>query len=407
MSMSLAVVAITHRTAPLTIRERLGFSPDDQVAWLREWKNLANEIVLLVTCHRTELYWIADEPGTGRGLEWLAAAAGLPVEVLAPVALRAEGEQAVRHLMRVAAGLDSRVVGETQILGQVRRAREFARTAGTLGPVLERLFSLSLAAGRTARARSGLGAGGRSLVRLAVGAVSRSLGGLGGRTVLVLGAGEMGRLVVTELRRERPAALWVSNRTAERLQALVRDGDVQGVEWARWPELVVEVDAIFVATAAPEPILCARHFDSRARSGVVVDLAVPRNVEPSVAHVPGIRLITVDDLQDEPESSLTQSPYQCAEEIVDHYVRRYLRWWQARQLAEEIRLAQEVLEQLCQRELRRAVQLIARNPEKASEIEREAAASIARKVLAPAFQSLHPETDGAAAVFRLLAGVQQ
>lgn len=405
--MSLAVVAITHRTAPLTIRERLGFSPDDQVAWLREWKNLANEIVLLVTCHRTELYWIADEPGTGHGLEWLAAAAGLPVEVLAPVALSAEGEQAVRHLMRVAAGLDSRVVGETQILGQVRRAREFARTAGTLGPVLERLFSLSLAAGRTARARSGLGAGGRSLARLAVGAVSRSLGGLGGRTVLVLGAGEMGRLVVTELRRERPAALWVSNRTAERLQALTSDGDVQGVEWARWPELVVEVDAIFVATAAPEPILCARHFDSRARSGVVVDLAVPRNVEPSVAHVPGIRLITVDDLQDEPESSRTQSPYQCAEEIVDHYVRRYLRWWQARQLAEEIRLAQEVLEQLCQRELRRAVQLIAHNPEKASEIEREAAASVARKVLAPVFQSLHPETDGAAVVFRLLAGVRQ
>lgn len=407
MSMSLEVVAITHRTAPLTIRERLGFSPDDQVAWLREWKSLATEIALLVTCHRTELYWIADEPGSGRGLEWLAAAAGLPVEILAPVALRAEGEQAVRHLMRVAAGLDSRVVGETQILGQVRRARELARAAGTLGPVLERLFSLSLAAGRTARARSGLGAGGRSLARLAVSAVSRSLGGLGGRAVLVLGAGEMGRLVVTELRRERPAALWVSNRTAERLQAIAGDGDVQGVEWTRWPELVVEVDAIFVATAAPEPVLCARHFDSRVRPGVVVDLAVPRNVETSVAQVPGIRLITVDDLQDEPGSSISQSPYKCAEEIVERYVRRYLRWWQARQLAEEIRLAQEVIEELCHRELRRAFHLITRNPEKASEIEREAAASVARKVLAPVFQSLHQETNGVAAALRLLASAQR
>lgn len=405
--MSLAVVAITHRTAPLTIRERVGFSPDEQLAWLREWKRVAHEIALLVTCHRTEVYWVAAELGTERGLRWLAGATGLPLDVLVPVALQAQGEQAVRHLMRVTAGLDSRVVGETQILGQVRRARELARTAGTLGPVLERLFSLSLAAGRAARARSGLGRGGRSLARLAVSAASRCLGGLAGRAVLVLGAGEIGRLVVAELQRERPAALWVSNRSAERLRAVAGDGDIRGVDWTGWPELVVEVDAIFVATAAPEPILYASHFASRRHPGVVVDLAVPRNVDTSVAQVAGIRLLTVDDLEDEPGSFIAEPLIECAEQIVERYVRRYLRWWHARQLATEIRSAQAVIEELCQRELQRAFRLMVRDPQKAKEIEREAAASVARKVLAPVLDSLHQETDSVATALRLLASVQR
>ncbi|MCS7050873.1 MAG: glutamyl-tRNA reductase, partial [Thermomicrobium sp.] len=349
----LTVVAITHRTAPLPIRERLGLSPDTQVEWLRRWCGQAAEMALLVTCHRAELYWIAERSDAEDGLRWLSEASALPVETLASVAFVAHDRTAVHHLMRVAAGLDSRVVGETQILGQVRRARETARAAGTLGPALDRLFSLSLAAGRAARARTGLGAGGQSLARLAVDLVLTSCHGRDAWSVLVLGAGEMGRLVIDALRRERPSVLYVSNRTAARLCGMHDDGVVRVVAWQQWREILERVDAVVVTTAAPTPILHAWDFAPSTRMRLVVDLAVPRNVDPVVAQVPGVRLVTVDDLRQEATSAL-RLPHARAEAIVERFVDRYVRWWRMRPLGAEIRNAQAALERLCRRELRRA-----------------------------------------------------
>jgi len=400
--MQLACVAITHRTAPIEVRERLSFPKERQIELVQAWRAVADEAVLLVTCHRTELYWVAGEANPQQGLQWLATEAGLPVEYLARFAWCGTEARAVRHVMRVAAGLDSRVVGETQILGQVRRARDLASQVGTLGAVTDRLLSLALAAGRAARLRSGIAGGDRSLARIAVREAERRLGNLAQCRVLVLGAGETGRLVVRALQCHRPQRLWWSNRSSDRFPRWAYEDGVQLLEWTSWPAFVGEADVVFVTTGAPEPVLTPLHLRQTARTRLVVDLGLPRNVDPAVALEPGVSVLTVDDLRDDTAASDREERQQRAELVVEHFVERFLRWYRAHRLAPDLAAAQALLRETCEREIARAFRFAGRDPARRDEYIARAARSITEKMLAPVYRALEADTEQAAATLRLL-----
>jgi glutamyl-tRNA reductase len=401
--MTLSVVAVTHRTAPVTIRERLSLPVEQQCQWLQRWGNQVPEIVLLVTCHRTEVYWLDGEETAHRGVEWLAELGGLTVEELERWVLQRSGAEAVRHAFCVAAGLDSRVVGEPQILGQVRRARDLARAAGTLGPILDRLFSCSLATGRMVRVRAGWSTGKRSLARVAVREAARLCSDLQSARVLVLGAGETGRDVIAALCRCQPAVVWWTNRSPGRLAQIPSEEPVRIVDWSEWPRLVTEADVVFVATNAPEPIVRLEHVTRHARlPRLLVDLAVPRNVDPAISDVPGIRVVTIDDLPADPVPVAAWDGV-AVEPYVERAVRRYLRWLEARSIAAEIRAAHETLQSMLERELEKVLRLALRDPARTGEVKRVAAASMARKTLFPLFRALESEPQRVALALRLLA----
>ncbi|MDW8058615.1 MAG: glutamyl-tRNA reductase [Thermomicrobium sp.] len=402
--MQLASVAITHRTAPIEVRERLGFPLERQIELLGTWRDRAHEAVLLVTCHRTELYWVADAADPRIGVEWLAAAAGMEASELESCAWLGREVRAVRHLMRVAAGLDSRVLGETQILGQVRRARALAREAGTLGPILDRLISLALAAGRAARIRAGLTPDERSLARLAVQEAERHFGSLAGRSVLVLGAGDTGQLAVAALSRRRPRAVFWSNRSRDRFPRWASENGIVVLDWSDWPARLQEVDAVIVATGAPEPVVRRPHFAVPRRPQLVIDLAVPRNVEPSVAELPDIRLVTVDDLREDPCSDSPEAPPARAELVVATYVERFLRWYRAHLLAPELEATQLVLRALSEREIARAFRAAGVDPQPVAEVIRRAARSLTEKTLAPVYRAIDEDPERAASTLRVLRG---
>ncbi len=400
--MHLVNVAITHKTAPLEIRERFGFTPEQQLELLGRWRTVAPEAVLLVTCHRTELYWVADSPRAEPGLEWLAAAGGLSPKSLAQYVSAAVDAGAARHLMQVAAGLDSRVLGETQILGQVRRARATAQRAGTLGPVTDRLFSLALASGRAARVVAGLGRGDRSLASLAVLEVERRLGELARCSVLVLGAGETGRLLVTVLRRRQARAIWWSNRSQERFPRWVQEDGIRCVDWSVWPTVLADVDAVFVATGAPYHVMMRRHFGPTTSVRVVVDLAVPRNVDPAVETDLGIPVITVDALQDEDRQRSCEGNRVRAQLVVERYVERFLRWFRAHALGPELAATQAVMRTVCAREIARALHRSRQTDVVPESIVERAAWSITDKLLVPVYRAMQSDPQRAAELLRLL-----
>ncbi|MCX2727607.1 glutamyl-tRNA reductase [Thermomicrobium sp. 4228-Ro] len=404
--MQLASVAITHRTAPIEVRERLSFPSDRQVELLRDWRAVADEVVLVVTCHRTELYWVGRDADPQQSLQWLATRAGLPVEYLSRFAWCGSGMRVVRHLMRVAAGLDSRVVGETQILGQVRRARDLAHEVGALGPVTDRLFSLALAAGREARVRSGISGSDRSLARVALDEVERRLGDLARFTVLVLGAGETGRLVVSALRRYRPKAIWWSNRSNDRFPRWAHDDGLRLLYWTSWPNVLQEVDIVFVTTGAPEPVLTAAHLPSGVRAQLIVDLSVPRNVDPDVTRITGVTVITVDDLPEDVGGTDSRERWQRAELVVELFVQRFSRWYRAHALAPELAATQALLRATCGREIARAFRMAESDPARVSEVLQRAAESITGKVLAPVYHAIESDPEQAAATLRLLRSLR-
>lgn len=296
--MQLYAVVVSHHTAPLPVRERLALPRERQQECLAWWGQEVPEVALLVTCHRTEVYWIDREGSTTRGLSWLAKVAGMDEKDLSPSALSLLNEAAARHLFRVAAGLDSRVVGETQILGQVRRSRELASQSGILGPYLDRLFALALAAGRAARQHLIFGGGDRSLVRTAFQVALKNRVEFAGCPILVLGAGGIGQLCIRELRRVGATTIWLSNRSPERLQRVAEAFAVRAIPWDEWPQAVPEVEVVFVATAASSPVLRLEHLQGLNHIKLIVDLAMPRNVDPQVAELAQVPVVTVDDLAD-------------------------------------------------------------------------------------------------------------
>ncbi len=303
--MSFVVVGLDHRSAPLELLDRCVVAPDDLAKVCREVASLTHvsEAVVLSTCNRIELY-VGVERFHGAFDELcdlLRDRAGVAGDELTGHLTVRYDDDAARHLFRVAAGLDSAVLGEHEILGQVRSAWHVARSEGTAGTTSNLVFRHALETGKRARTETGIARGTASVSHAAVEMAAQALGGLGGRRVLVVGAGEMGEGMVVALHGAGVDEIAVANRTASRAEALAARVGGSALALDRLGDRLVDVDLLLTSTGASEMLV--EHADLASvtprRAGrplLVVDVAVPRDVDPAVAELAGVTLLDMDDL---------------------------------------------------------------------------------------------------------------
>lgn len=314
--MHLICVGISHRTAPVEVREQLAFPAERVTAALADLRERYPhaELAILSTCNRTEVYVarpLHGHPRVEQVVEWLGERSAAHAEQLADGLYHYDNERAIRHLFRVAAGLDSMVVGEGQIAGQVKQAYELAQQAETVGKALHRVFQLALATGKRVRTATGVGEGRFSVAGVAVAFAGQLFETLTDRSVLVIGAGETAALIVRHLLPMQPREVVIHNRSPERAAALkdriAQDADtgqteVRTIDAEALYAAVAASDVVIASTGASEPVLTASNCrrlvrDRRFRPLFVVDLGVPRDVDPALADFANVFLFDMDDLQ--------------------------------------------------------------------------------------------------------------
>ena len=326
----LHVLGINHQTAPVRLRERVAFAADTvpaALATLREMPGV-HEAALLSTCNRTELYAMADDDGQSLA-DWLASHPG-DAEDLHAYLYHHRDEAAARHLFRVATGLDSLVLGEPQVLGQVKDAWSIARGAGALGTALDRLFQNAFATAKRARTNTRLGANPVSVASAAVRLAQESFARLDASTVLLVGAGETIELAARHLRQGQVQRLLVANRTLAHAQELAsRHGGV-ALPLSEIDRHLADADMVFSATASSDPVILAPQVAAalerrRHRPMLLLDLAVPRDIDPAVAQLKDAFLYTIDDLERAIEDNRRSRREAAAEaeEIIDLQVARF------------------------------------------------------------------------------------
>jgi glutamyl-tRNA reductase len=302
---SLVAVGLSHRTATVALRERAALTEPSARALLGDLRTTTavTAAAVLSTCNRTEMYGLAAAPGAVEALrEALAARGRLDAEAVAAAGYAHTGVDALAHLFRVTAGLDSLVVGEPEIQHQVRRAAEVAGEEGTLGGALEEAFRRAVTAGRRVRRETGIGRGAVSTASVGVELARRALGDLRGRPALVVGAGAMASSMARALARHGVDGPVVCNRTAAAARRLAAEVGGRAAALGALPAELERADLVVACTGAPEPVL-GRRTAARAlarRGGrplVCIDLAMPRDVEPGVATLDGMVLFDVDDLR--------------------------------------------------------------------------------------------------------------
>ncbi|MYH76876.1 MAG: glutamyl-tRNA reductase [Acidimicrobiaceae bacterium] len=342
--MSLVVVGCNHRATPLGLLERMTVAPDDLPKALHDLAvaEHLSESVLLSTCNRIEVYAYAERFHGGYAdiRELIARHSGLPPEIVGDELYSHHDADAVRHLFAVATGLDSVVVGEHEVLGQVRDAWQAARSEGTVGAVLEPLFRRAVETGKRARTETGIARGIASLSHAAVALAAERLGGLTGRRVLVLGAGEVAAGTLKSLADAHPGDIAVASRSPERAVAAAQLCGGRAVALAELDTALASADVAITTTGATEIVL--EHSDIDAvmtrRAGaelLIVDVAVPRDVDPAARELPGVTLLDMDDLGDfvERERSGRTQEIGRVQAIIDEEIEFYLAEASAREVA--------------------------------------------------------------------------
>lgn len=304
--MDFVVVGLNQKTAPVAIREQAFIPPTAVGECVQRLidRDLLDGGVLLSTCNRTELYAVASIPMPTERLvdafgEWPHR---LPFELWQRHAYQATGRAAMEHVFRVAAGLESAVIGEGQVLGQLKEAVALARDHHVTDPSLEILMRGAIRAGKRVRAETELGRTGRSVSDIAVSKATELLGSLRNRGVLVVGAGPMSTIALRRLREEGVVNLFVASRTVERAERAAASGAARAIAMSEIDEIADRLDLILSATGAPHHLLDVRMIEALHRRGagralLVIDMAVPRDIDPLVETLPGIRLLNIDDLQ--------------------------------------------------------------------------------------------------------------
>jgi glutamyl-tRNA reductase len=296
----------SHKTAPLAIRERLALPEKRAEEIVRELlaEPSVQEAVPLFTCNRTELYLVVSDPVAAESavLSNLSRQAGIRPSELLEAMFSLRNCDAARHLFRVASGLDSMVVGEAEVQGQVKRAYEAALAMKATGPMTNKLFRAALATGKRVRSHTKISEGHASVASVAVDLARDTIGDLGDRRVLIIGAGETAELTARALHEQGVATFFVANRRRERARALADRFGGGTRAFDELPTELAEADIVVSSTASPHTILGAEEVEEvvRARGGrplVLIDLAVPRDIDPACAELDGIRLYDVDDLQ--------------------------------------------------------------------------------------------------------------
>ncbi|MEX2239907.1 MAG: glutamyl-tRNA reductase [Burkholderiales bacterium] len=365
--MTLFALGLSHSTAPLPVRERVVFHVEklfDALGELTRGRHVA-EAAILSTCNRTELYLSAGEPQTAA--EWLAQYHRLQPEELRPYLYTLPQDQAVRHTFRVAAGLDSMVLGEPQILGQMKQAVRAAEAAGTLGTVLHKLFQRTFAVAKEVRSTTRVGANSVSMAAAAVKLAARIFPSLKDQKVLFIGAGEMIELCATHFAAQAPARIAVANRTLERAQALAHRFAGHALELRSLAAHLQDYDIVVSCTASSLPILgkglVERALRARKhRPMFMVDLAVPRDIEAEVAELDDVFLYTLDDLHAIVQGNLDarRSALEQAEAIIETQVGQFMHWMAARASVPLIRQLRDQGEAARRYELERALRRLQR-----------------------------------------------
>jgi glutamyl-tRNA reductase len=334
--MSVFALGLNHTTAPLDLRGRFAFAPDQLAPTLRAFREgmqRAHEVTIVSTCNRTEVYVGANAALVSPAVDWLAGVGGVSSHTLRDHAYVLEGGAAARHAFRVASGLDSMVLGEPQILGQMKLAVREAETAGTLGGSLHQMFQRSFAVAKEVRTSTEIGAHSISMAAAAVRLASQLFENLNQTKVLFVGAGEMIELVATHFAARTPRAMAVANRTLERGEKLAGRLSAEAIRLADLPQRLADFDIVISCTASSLPIIglgaVERALKSRRhRPMFMIDLAVPRDIEPEVARLSDVYLYTVDDLASLVQSGgeRRQAAVEQAEAIIETGVQSFVHW---------------------------------------------------------------------------------
>jgi glutamyl-tRNA reductase len=362
--MQLLLVGVSHRTAPIELRERLDFAARgvDRALTALAGSDVHREATIISTCNRVELYVGCDEPNAARAAihRFLAEFHGIPGEQLAPHLYSKTGEDAVAHLYRVAAGLDSLVMGEPQILGQVKEAFGVASQLGCTGPLLNKLFHSAFATGKRVRSETALAEGAVSVSYAAVELARKIFGNLKGRTVVVIGAGEMGKLTALHMQSQGIGRLIITSRTATHATALAQSIGGSAMPWEALGTTLVEADILITATGASMPIisraLIAQTMKARRQRPLfIIDIAVPRDVEGDAGDLEQVFLYNIDDLQAVVQENISKRGTEAsdAEKIIAQEVGRFTTWLNSRGAVPTIVALRQRFEAIRQSELRR------------------------------------------------------
>ncbi len=372
----LFALGINHHTAPLAVREQVAFDPLQMGQALRDLLRAkpVREAAILSTCNRTELYCAAESPAAAA--EWLAEYHRLAPQNIQPYLYQHPQKDAVRHMFRVASGLDSMVLGEPQILGQMKQAARVAEEAGTLGTLLGKLFQRTFAVAKEVRSTTAIGANIVSMAAAAVHLSARIFDQVSAQRVLFIGAGEMIELCAAHFAGQQPKRITIANRTVERGAQLAArfGGDAMRLE--DLGEHLAEYDIVVSCTASALPIIGLGMVERalkarRHRPMVMVDLAVPRDIEAEVGKLDDVFLYTLDDLGQIVESGLEsrQAAVIEAEHIIDDRVANFLNWVESRETVPTIRALRDSAERMRRHELEHALKLLARGAEPAKVLE--------------------------------------
>jgi glutamyl-tRNA reductase len=360
--MTLALIGVNHKTAPIELRERIAISREDLPETTRALAAVpgVTECMIVSTCNRVEILAAVESPNADL-TSFLQRHFGLDPALLAPHLYEHRDQEAVRHLFRVAASLDSMVVGEPQILGQVKEAFAVAHAAGTVGGQLEHLLQCTFAAAKKVRTETEIGSNSVSIASVAVELARKIFGSLEGRTVFLVGAGKMSELAARHLVQQGAGAILVTNRTLERARRMADTFQGQVIPFEELYDAASQADIVISSTGAPHPIFRREHGQAflhrrRNRPMFFIDIAVPRDVDPAMGELEGIFVYDIDDLQAVAAAHRSERSREAAaaEALIEAEVERFHQHQLAVNVAPAIVALQHQAEEIRQAELRRA-----------------------------------------------------
>lgn len=370
-SLRVVMVGVSHRRAPISLRESLAFPEADLDRALTALRAYVPEGVVLSTCHRVELYAVAPhEQRTAATLKrFWSDDRGVPASEFEPLVYALTGQKAVRHLLAVASGLDSAIVGEPQILGQVRQALDRAVAQRAAGPVLTALFHRAVATGRRARTETAIGRNAASVSYAAAELARHQFGDLHGSRVLLIGAGKMGAIAAKNLIERGVAEIAMVGRGERRAHALALECG-RAVTAARLEDALLVCDIVMSCTSAPHYVLTKETLmramkERRGRPLLLIDIAVPRDIEPSAAEIGGVRLFNIDDLEAAVAANVRarRAETRLVTPIIEQEATAFERWLATRRVVPTIMALRERAEAIRQSELARTAAVLDRLPE--------------------------------------------
>jgi glutamyl-tRNA reductase len=410
--MQLFAFGINHHTAPVSIRERVAFAAERMNDALHDLTRQpqVKEAAILSTCNRTEIYCHTPDPDAP--VTWLTGYHSLPRAEVEPYLYRLPQGEAARHAFRVASGLDSMVLGETQILGQIKSAVKTAEEAGTLGLLLHKLFQRTFSVAKEVRTATDIGAASVSMAAAAVRMAERIFPSIREQNVLFIGAGEMIELCMTHFAAQHPKHILVANRTTERARPLADRFNAGVIALNDLPEHLVHYDIIVTSTASPLPILGKGMVESalklrRHKPFFMVDLAVPRDVEEEVGELDDVFLYTVDDLGEVVRQGQGQRVAQVAqaEAIIETSVQDFLHWMDTREMVPMIRGLRDHAERYRRNEIERARKLLGKGEDPEKVIEQMSRALTNKLLHAPTHVMHHISDDERDSLARLMSRI--